>query len=410
MNVHQSLFRFGRRALGPLCNSGSWRALTSSTQAPTATDVRRFVSPALRQGTPIISPTSIDGDVYNVYPSATSLGDTKLITLLPGEGIGPECMDSLVSVFGAANVPVEFEAYHIPEPEKGLPSAIVDAVNRNRLVMKGPFHTPYGFQGTSINILLRRGFDLFANVVHVFPIPGVKAKYDNIDIVLVRENTEGEYSGLEHSAVDGVVESLKIVTEEHSLRIAEYAFRYAMRNNRKKVTCVHKANILKSADGLFLECARQVASKYPFIEFESMIVDATCMRMVSQPQHFDVVLLPNLYGNIVGSVATSLGGGTGLFPGANIGPSGAMFEQGVRHAGKGIAGKGIANPTATILAGVMMLRYLKMFDFADFIQDAVTEVYENTDIRTPDMGGRATTKEFTAAIIEKMEEIMAELA
>jgi isocitrate dehydrogenase (NAD+) len=386
------------------------RFVSGSAQGHDITDVRRFVSPALRQGSPIISPTSIDGDVYNVYPAATAVGDTKLITMLPGEGIGPECMEALVAVFEAAHVPVEFETYHIPEPEKGLPASVIDAVNRNRLVMKGPFHTPYGFKGTSINILLRRGFDLFANVVHVFPMPGVKAKYDDIDIVLVRENTEGEYSGLEHSAVDGVVESLKIVTEEHSLRIAEYAFRYAMRNNRKKVTCVHKANILKSADGLFLECARHVASKYPFIEFESMIVDATCMRMVSNPEQFDVVLLPNLYGNIVGSVATSLGGGTGLFPGANIGPSGAMFEQGVRHAGKGISGRGIANPTATILAGVMMLRYLKMFDFADFIQDAVMSVYQETDIRTPDMGGKATTKQFTAAVIEKMDAIMEELS
>ncbi|KAK4534615.1 hypothetical protein CDCA_CDCA02G0640 [Cyanidium caldarium] len=391
-----------------IATASSRRRLTASPTNAPRSDARALVAPALLEGSHILSPTSIDGDVYNVYPAATPYGDSKIVTLLPGEGIGPECMRSLVAVFEAAEVPIEFDTYDIAEPEKGLPPEVVNAINRNRLVMKGPFHTPYGFRGTSLNILLRRGFDLYANVVHVYPIPGVKAKHDNVDIVFVRENTEGEYSGLEHSAVDGVVESLKIVTEERSTRIAEYAFRYAMRNNRKKVTAVHKANILKSADGLFLECAKGVAAKYPFIEFENMIVDATCMRLVNNPQQFDVVLLPNLYGNIIGSIGTSLGGGTGLFPGANLGPGGAMFEQAVRHAGRGIAGKGIANPTATILAGVMLLRYLKMFDHADFIQDAVHAVYELTDVRTPDLGGTASTEAFTAAVIDFLDEMDAD--
>lgn len=386
-------------------SSGRFAEYRRTQHAPLMTTSRApALAPAVRDGSPILSPTSIDGDVYNVYPSGTSRGDIKLVTMLPGEGIGPECMRALTDVFDAAEVPIEFEPYDIPEPARGLPDAVVDAINRTRCVMKGPFHTPVGFEGTSINILLRRNFDFYANVVHVFPIPGIRAKFDNTDVCIVRENTEGEYSGMEHSAVDGVVESLKIVTQERSMRVAEYAFRYAMRNNRRKVTAVHKANILKSADGMFLECCKHVASKFPFIEFEHMIVDATCMRLVSDPQRFDVLLLPNLYGNIMDNVAASIGGGLGLFPGANIGPGGAMFEQGVRHAARGLAAQDVANPTGTIFAGVMMLRYLKMFDYADFIEHALFEVFDENRVRTADLGGTASTREFTKAVVAKMDE------
>ncbi len=212
------------------------------------------------------------------------------------------------------------------------------------MAVKGPYFTPLGNTKTSVNIQLRRSLDLFANVVHAYNIPGVRTRHENVDIVIIRENTEGEYSGLEHEAVPGVVESLKIITRENSMRIAEYAFQYAVANNRKKVTAVHKANIMKSADGLFLDCCTEVAARYPFIEFETMIVDNTCMQMTSRPQQFDVMLLPNLYGNIVTNIATGLVGGPGLFPGANMGSKGAIFEQGARHSGRSIAGKQIANP------------------------------------------------------------------
>lgn len=225
---------------------------------------------------------------------------------------------------------------------------------------------------------------------------------------MIRENTEGEYSGLENAAVPGVVESLKIITKDKSLRIAEYAFQYAVANNRRKGTAVHKANIMKSADGLFLDCCKAVATKYPFIEFESMIVDNTCMQMASRPQQFDVMILPNLYGNIVTNIATGLVGGPGLFPGANMGINGAIFEQGARHGGRSIAGRSIANPTATILGGVLMLRYLKMEEHADAIENAVLSVFANTKTRTRDVlqdpsATAATTDQFTTAVIERLD-------
>lgn len=346
----------------------------------------------------------------NFFP-LSSLSERKTSALLlkgATDTIGGEVTQSLTRIFAAANVPISFRN---PEQDLavdgGLTQEVIDLFAETRVALKGPYFTPLGSRETSINIQLRKSFDLFANVVHSYNIPGVRTRHSDVDVVMIRENTEGEYSGLEHSAVPGVVESLKIITEEKSTRIAEYAFQYAAANNRKKVTVVHKANIMKSADGLFLQCCADVAARYPFIEYEAMIVDNTCMQMASRPQQFDVMILPNLYGNIVTNIATGLVGGPGLFPGANIGLSGAIFEQGTRHSARSIAGRGVANPTATILGGVLMLRYLKMEDDADSIERAVRRVFAETNIRTRDVASdvdrAVSTDEFTDAIIERLD-------
>lgn len=346
----------------------------------------------------------------NFFPLSSPASKNSPVLLLKGDDdtIGQEVTDSLARVFEAADTPITFVTPKVdPRIDSGLTQEITDLFSETRVAVKGPYFTPLGAKETSINIQLRKSFDLFANVVHAYNIPGIHTRHKDIDVVMIRENTEGEYSGLEHSAVPGVVESLKIITEEKSTRIAEYAFQYAIANNRKKVTVVHKANIMKSADGLFLECCTNVASKYPFIEFESMIVDNTCMQMAAKPQQFDVMILPNLYGNIVTNIATGLVGGPGLFPGANIGISGAIFEQGTRHSARSLAGRQIANPTATIMGGVLMLRYLKLEEPADAIERAVMHVFAHTDIRTRDVAPEgapvASTNEFTDEVIASLK-------
>lgn len=350
-----------------------------------------------------------DGGARNMYPLSAASGLKSRVMLLRGEGIGTEVTNSLTAIFEAARAPVSFVApkVDLELDAGGLTDEVDNLFRETRVAVKGPFFTPIGSKNTSVNIQLRTAFDLFANVVHAYNIPGIATRHKNVDMVIIRENTEGEYSGLEHEAVPGVVESLKIISRPKCLRIAEYAFQYAMANNRKKVTTVHKANIMKSGDGLFLDTCNEVAEKYPFIEYESMIVDNCCMQLASRPEQFDTLILPNLYGNIVTNIATGLVGGNGLFPGANIGAHGAIFEQGARHAAMQIAGRGVANPTATILGGVMMLRYLKHDDAADAIEQAVFNVFKNTDIRTADVHSNkaeaASTKEFTQAVIDQLQ-------
>ncbi|KAA8499299.1 Isocitrate dehydrogenase NAD subunit gamma, mitochondrial [Porphyridium purpureum] len=343
---------------------------------------------------------------FEFFPSARA-SHVPRVTLLPGasRGIGKEVLDAMVDIFEAAEVPLRFDRIEFDDDGESLPESVKQTVLANGVAMKGPFFTPTDSPRRSMNVMLRTELELFCNVVHVFNIPGIETRHKNIDIVVIRENTEGEYSGLEHEVVPGVVESLKIITAEKSMRVAEYAFQYAMRNNRRKVTAVHKANIMKAADGLFLECCKEVSKKYPAIEFEGMIVDNACMQMTSKAQQFDVVVLPNLYGNIVGNIASGLVGGAGLFPGMNIGNAAAVFEQGVRHAATSIAGKNVANPTGTILGGCMMLRYLKMDAHATTIESAVMDVYAsgNKTKRTPDTGGTGTTKDFAQAVISELD-------
>ena len=250
---------------------------------------------------------------------------------------------------------------------------------------------------------ISKSLDIYAYIVHAFTIPGVKSRHQDIDIVMIRENSEGEYASIEHELLPGVIESIKVITTESSRRIAEYAFEYALLSNRKKVTVVHKANIMKLCDGMFLDAAREVSHKYPTILYEEMIVDATCMNLATNPQAFDVMLLPNLYGSIIGSIVAGIVGGAGIAPGANIGRKYAIFEQGARHAGKDIAKFGQANPTAFILSAVMMLRHLGLPFFAEQIQNSVFKTLEEGKVRTPDMGGHHFTSDMTRRIIENLD-------
>eukprot|EP00180_Rhodochaete_pulchella_P000338 Plantae.Rhodophyta-Rhodochaete_pulchella.ctg12334.p1 GENE.Plantae.Rhodophyta-Rhodochaete_pulchella.ctg12334~~Plantae.Rhodophyta-Rhodochaete_pulchella.ctg12334.p1 ORF type:complete len:391 (+),score=62.84 Plantae.Rhodophyta-Rhodochaete_pulchella.ctg12334:149-1321(+) len=335
---------------------------------------------------------------------STSPSFGPVATLIPGQGIGKEATEAMLEVFDHADVPLEWEKVDLAPDAAELPTELFKSFARTGVAVKGPFFTPPLSKKTSFNILLRTHLDLYANVVHATNFDGINTRHKDVDLVVIRENTEGEYSGLEHEVVPGVVESLKIISKERSMRIARYGFEYALRNNRRKVTAVHKANIMKQSDGLFLQCCREVAAEYPFLEFEAMIVDNTCMQLASKPQQFDVMIMPNLYGNIVTNIAAGLVGGPGLFPGMNVGSAGAIFEQGARHAATAIAGKNIANPTGTVLAAVMLLRHLKLDRQAQMIENAVRGVFGNGGVRTPDVGGRASTTDFVKAIVARLED------
>ncbi|XP_011360893.2 isocitrate dehydrogenase [NAD] subunit gamma, mitochondrial-like [Pteropus vampyrus] len=338
---------------------------------------------------------------YSIPPSA-KYGGRHTVTMVPGDGIGPELMLQVKSVFRYAHVPVDFEEVRVNATscEEDLHNAIM-AVRRNRVALKGNIETDHNLPPSqkSLNNMFRTALDLYANVIHFKSLPGVKTRHNNVDILVVRENTEGEYSNLEYESVKGVIQSLKIITEAKSLRIAKYAFWLAQKMGRKKVTAVHKANIMKQGDGLFLQCCKEVASHYPQITFEGMIVDNTTMQLVSRPQQFDVMVMPNLYGNIVNNICTGLVGGAGLVPGANYGSKHAVFETAARQSGKNIANKNIANPTAMLLASCIMLDYLKLYSYATSIRNAVLASIKNKDVHTPDIGGQATTVDVTNNII-----------
>lgn len=280
----------------------------------------------------------------------------------------------------------------------------IASLRRNKLGLKGILFTPVERSGhQSFNVALRQELDIFASIVLIKNIPGYKTRHENVDLCIIRENTEGEYSGLEHQSVQGVVESLKIITRAKSERISKFAFGFALANNRKKVTCIHKANIMKLADGLFRSTFHKVAENYPTLEVNDMIVDNASMQAVSRPQQFDVMVMPNLYGGILSNVGAALVGGPGVVPGCNMGRDVAVFEPGCRHVGLDIKGKDQANPSAMILSGSMLLRHLGLDDHANRISKAVYDVIGEGKTRTRDMGGQATTHEFTRAVLDKME-------
>ena len=283
-----------------------------------------------------------------------------------------------------------------------LPQTVLDSILRNELALKGPVTTPVGKGFTSVNVGLRKTLDLYANLRPVRALPNVPSRYPELDLVVVRENTESLYAGLEHVVVPGVVESIKIITEKASTRIARYAFEYSRREGRKKVTCVHKANIMKLSDGLFLDCFRKIAAEYPEIEAEDKIVDNACMQLVMRPEQFDVMLLENLYGDIVSDLCAGLIGGLGLVPGANIGELGAVFEA-VHGSAPDIAGQGVANPTALLQSAILMLRYLGEREAAERVERAMFKVFEEGKVRTRDIGGTAKTAEFADAVISAMQ-------
>jgi isocitrate dehydrogenase (NAD+) len=328
------------------------------------------------------------------------------ITLIPGDGIGPEVTGATVSVLRATGFEAEWETFVVGAEALSrfgdpLPKDLIESIKRTKVALKGPVATPIGSGFVSSNVRLRKELDLFANLRPVKSLPGVKSRYENVDLIVVRENTEDLYSGLEHEVVPGVVESLKIITDRASRRIAKFAFEYARTEGRKKITAIHKANIMKMSDGLFLNCFREVSREYPEIEANDLIVDNACMQLVIDPNQFDVLLLENLYGDIISDLGAGLVGGLGVAPGANIGEEIAVFEA-VHGAAPTIAGRGIANPTALLQSAVLMLKHLNEREKAVRIQASLEKVLAEGSVLTRDLGGSATTLDFTEAIIRSL--------
>src|ERR1700736_2125344 len=328
------------------------------------------------------------------------------VTLIPGEGIGPEVAAATRRVLEAAGVQIDWEEIagrSDSSSDQGISvsHAAVESVRRNHVALKGPMATAIAGGAPSVNVALRKALDLYANLRPVKNLPGVSSRFEDVDIVLVRENTEDLYSGLEHEVVPGVVESLKIITERASTRIARFAFEYAKKSGRKKIHAIHKANIMKLSDGLFLRSVRAVAEKYKDIEYKELIVDNACMQMVLNPQQFDMLLLPNLYGDVMSDLPAGLVGGLGVVPSGNIGDESAMFEA-VHGTAPDIAGKGLANPTALLMSGIMMLDHLNERPAARRIEAALERVYREGKHATRDLGGKATTQEFTDAVISAL--------
>lgn len=328
-------------------------------------------------------------------------------TLFPGDGIGPEIAESVKQVFNAAEVPIVWEEQYVgtevdPRTQSFLTLENLQSVQKNKVGLKGPMATPIGKGHRSLNLTLRKELGLYANVRPCNSLQGYKTRYDDVNLVTIRENTEGEYSGLEHQVVRGVVESLKIITRQASLRVAEYAFHYAQSNGRKRVSAIHKANIMRKTDGLFLKCCREVAEKYPDIEYEEVIIDNCCMMLVKNPALFDVLVMPNLYGDIISDLCAGLIGGLGLTPSCNIGEGGICLAEAVHGSAPDIAGKNLANPTALLLSAVMMLRHLNLNSHADQIHGAILKTIAEGKYRTADLGGTSSTTDYTKAVCDNL--------
>jgi isocitrate dehydrogenase (NAD+) len=339
-------------------------------------------------------------------PASDGAAAARAVSLIPGDGIGPEVVRATVRVLEAMKLPLRFEECEagnevVNRLGTNLPRETIESVLRNRVALKGPTETKVGGGLPSANVGLRKSLDLYASLRPVKNVPSVKSRYEGVDLVVVRENTEDLYSGLEHIVVPGVVESLKIITDKASTRIARFAFDFARKNGRKRVTAVHKANIMKLSDGLFLDCCRRVAREFPEVTYDEVIVDNLCMQLVRNPEKFDVMVMENLYGDIVSDLCAGLVGGLGVVPGANIGERCAVFEA-VHGTAPDIAGKGLANPTALLMSSVMMLRWLELPQAADRLQRALLKVYTDGKARTGDLGGKANTDEFTRAIIGEL--------
>lgn len=328
------------------------------------------------------------------------------ITLIPGDGVGPEVINAAVQVVEATGVPVAWDsqvagAAALAQHGTPIPEALLTSIRRNRVALKGPLETKVGIGFRSVNVALRKAFDLYANLRPVSNLPGIRSAFQNVDLIVVRENTEDVYAGIEHQIAPGVVEAVKVITARASRRIAAFAFEHARRTGRRRVTAIHKANIMKLADGLFLSCARKVAKRYPEITYDEMIVDNACMQLVLRPQRFDVLLLENLYGDIVSDLCAGLVGGLGVVPGANLGDRVAIFEA-VHGTAPDIAGQNIANPIAAMLSAALMIDHLGYPDDAQRIRRAIHKVVKSGKILTRDLGGRARTDEFAAAICKAL--------
>lgn len=329
------------------------------------------------------------------------------VTLIPGDGIGPEVIGAARKIIDASGANIEWDVVKageevIEEFGTPLPEYVLESIKRNKVALKGPVTTPVGKGFKSVNVTLRQTLNLYSNIRPIKTYAGIKSRYENVDLVIFRENTEDLYAGIEHMVSDEIAESIKIISKKASDRIVRAAFEYARKNNRKKVSAVHKANIMKLSDGLFLKCARNIAKEYSDIEFEDVIVDAMSMKLVLDPEKYDVLVMPNLYGDILSDMAAGLVGGLGMVPGANIGESGAVFEP-AHGSAPDIAGMNKSNPIAAVLSGIMMLKHIEEFDAAAKIEKAIEKVIRDGKHVTPDLGGNAGTSEFTEAIIKEMK-------
>ncbi|KAF5390684.1 hypothetical protein D9757_002724 [Collybiopsis confluens] len=372
--------------------------------------LRNALSAAVRPGvSQIRTATTLSAGFPKVTKRPSSkYGGVYTVTLIPGDGIGQEITDSVKEIFEHVNAPVEWEQYDVSGMSSSgevLFKQAMESLKRNRVGLKGILFTPISQSGhISWNVAMRQQLDIYASVVMCKSLPGVPTRHSNVDFTIIRENTEGEYSGLEHQSYPGVVESLKVSTRAKAERIHRFAFDFALKNNRKALTCVHKANIMKLGDGLFLNTFREVAKEYESsgLEFNDMIVDNTSMQLVAKPGQFDVMVMPNLYGAIVSNIGAALVGGPGVVPGCNVGREYALFEPGCRHVASDIMGTNRANPTAMILSATMMLRHLGLDNLANSIATATFDVIDSGKVRTADMGGSATTSDFTSAVIKNI--------
>ncbi|CAB62099.2 Isocitrate dehydrogenase [NAD] subunit 2, mitochondrial [Schizosaccharomyces pombe] len=343
------------------------------------------------------------------YEGVKNANGNYTVTMIAGDGIGPEIAQSVERIFKAAKVPIEWERVKVyPILKNGtttIPDDAKESVRKNKVALKGPLATPIGKGHVSMNLTLRRTFGLFANVRPCVSITGYKTPYDNVNTVLIRENTEGEYSGIEHEVIPGVVQSIKLITRAASERVIRYAFQYARQTGKNNITVVHKATIMRMADGLFLECAKELAPEYPDIELREEILDNACLKIVTDPVPYNntVMVMPNLYGDIVSDMCAGLIGGLGLTPSGNIGNQASIFEA-VHGTAPDIAGKGLANPTALLLSSVMMLKHMNLNDYAKRIESAIFDTLANNpDARTKDLGGKSNNVQYTDAIISKLK-------
>ncbi len=331
------------------------------------------------------------------------------VTLIPGDGIGPEVTGAAVRILEASGVKIDWEPFAAgsaayAKSGEYIPKELTQSIERTGLGLKGPITTPIGGGFSSINVALRKQFELYANFRPIRNLPSLPTRYPGVDLAIVRENTESQYSGIEHEVVPGVVESLKIITEKASTRIARFAFEYARREKRKRIYAIHKANIMKMSDGLFLRCCREVAKEYPEITYGEHIIDNTCMQLVMNPYQYDVLVMENLYGDIISDLCAAFVGGLGLVPGANIGTRCAIFEA-VHGSAPDIAGKDIANPTAILQSAILMLRHIGEVEAADRIYAALEKTYKEKKHLTRDVGGTTGTSEFADAVVANMEAV-----
>ncbi len=330
----------------------------------------------------------------------------QTVTLIPGDGIGPEITESVTRILKEAGAQIDWDIQNagadvIEKEGTPLPDRVIDSIKKNKVALKAPVTTPIGKGFRSVNVQLRKALDLYANLRPCKNIEGIKTRFNNVDLVIVRENTEDLYAGIERQVDEDTAESIKIITRKASLRIAEFAFEYAVKNNRKLVTAVSKANICKLSDGLFLNCVREISQKYPKIEYKEILVDNLCMQLVQNPEKFDVLVLPNLYGDIVSDLCAGLIGGLGIAQGANIGLNAAVFEP-VHGSAPDIKGQNKANPTALLLSAIEMLKYINQNTVAVKIEKALYKTIKEANVLTPDMGGTSTTVEYTTAIINNL--------